>query len=60
VQSLREKLRGDFTPQPAEILELSRVRDDSGAIRQDVRRAANYYMHEWAGLEPLASDPKPR
>jgi len=60
VRTLREKSGADFTPELREILELARVRHDSHAMRQDVLRVASYYMQEWAGLEPLATDPKPR
>ena len=60
VRKLREKSGGDFTPELREILELARVRSDSDAMRQDVLRVASYYMQEWAGLQPLATDPKPR
>jgi hypothetical protein len=60
VRALREKAGGDFTPELRSILELSRVRGDSQAMRQDVLRVASYYMQQWAGLEPLPTDPKPR
>lgn len=60
VRTLREKAGGDFTPQLAEVLELSRVRPDSYVLRSDVLRVASYYLHEWAGVEPLPTDPKPR
>jgi hypothetical protein len=60
VRTLREKSGGDFTPELGEILELARVRGDSHVMRVDVLRVASYYMHEWAGLAPLATDPKPR
>jgi len=60
VRTLREKCGGDFTPELREILELSRVRSDSRAMRGDVLRVASYYMHEWTGLEPLPTDPPPR
>jgi hypothetical protein len=29
-------------------------------MRVDVLRVASYYMQQWAGLAPLATDPKPR
>jgi len=60
VRTLREKCDGDFTPELREILVLSRVRPDSVVMRGDVLRVASFYMHEWAGLEPLPTDPKPR
>lgn len=60
VRSLRSCCGGDFTPELGAILELSRERPDSHAMRQDVCRVASYYMSEWAGLAPLDTDPKPR
>jgi hypothetical protein len=59
-RTLREKSGGDFTAELNEILELSRVRADSYVMRVDVLRVASYYMQQWAGLAPLATDPKPR
>jgi len=56
---LREKNGGDFTPELKTILELSRVRKESRSMRVDVCRVASYYLHEWAGIEPLPGDPKP-
>lgn len=60
VRALREKAGGDFTPELRPILELSRVRPDSHAMRGDVCRVASYYMKQWANLEPLPGDPPPR
>ncbi|MFO1498310.1 MAG: hypothetical protein U1G07_07965 [Verrucomicrobiota bacterium] len=60
VRHLRATAGGDFTTELRSMLELSRVREDSLVMRQDVRRVASYYMHEWTGLAPLPSDPKPR
>jgi hypothetical protein len=59
-RALREKCSGDFTPELKTILELSRVRPDSYCMRQDVCRVASFYLHEWAGIAPLPSDPKPK
>jgi len=59
-RALREKCGGDFVPELCEILELSRVRNDSSVMRTDIRRVASYYAKEWAGLEPLPGDPPPR
>mgnify|MGYP001332570045 CR=1 FL=1 len=42
------------------MLELARQRPDSIALRQDVVRVASYYLKEWAGVAPLATDPLPR
>lgn len=44
----------------AQILDLARTRPDSLALRADVVRVASYYLHEWAGVAPLPTDPKPR
>jgi hypothetical protein len=57
---LREKSGGDFIPELKTILELSRVRTDSRGMKFDVCRVASYYLHAWAGVEPLPTDPKPR
>ena len=59
-RALREKCGGDFIPELYEILKLSRVRDDSYVMRNDIRRVASYYAKEWAGLEPLPGDPPPK
>lgn len=59
VRTLREKSGGDFTPELKTILELSRVRSDSRSMTADICRVASYYMHEWTGLAPLPTDPKP-
>jgi hypothetical protein len=60
VRDLRERAGADFTRQLHEILLLARVRPDSQAMRTDVVRVASYYLHQWAGIEPLPTDPKPR
>lgn len=60
VRTLREKCSGDFTPELKTILELSRLRTDSHAMQVDVCRVASYYLHQWAGIAPLPTDPKPR
>lgn len=60
VRALRERNLGDFLPELGEILELSRVRTDSQAMQQDVRRVASYYLKTWVGVEPLPGDPPPR
>ena len=60
VRTLREKCGGDFTPELKTILELSRLRSDSRSMRGDICRVASFYMHEWTGLAPLPTDPKPR
>jgi hypothetical protein len=60
VRTLRAGAGGDFVPELQEILTLSRVREDSHCLQADVRRVASYYLKEWAGVEPLAGDPKPR
>ena len=60
VQFLRENADGNFTAELRQILELSRARSDSIAMRQDVCRVASYYLHQWAGVDPLPTDPNPR
>ena len=60
VAKLRGKDGGDFIPELRTIVELSRVRNDLEAIRQDVRRVAVFYLHAWAGVPPQPDDPKPR
>lgn len=60
VKALREKCGGDFTPELKTILELSRVRPESHCMREDICRVASFYLHTWAGVEPLPTDPKPR
>lgn len=59
-RKLRETSGGDFTPELQAILELSRERPDSVALRRDVCRVASYYLHQWAGIAPLPTDPPPR
>ncbi len=60
VRVLHEKCDGNFTPELKSILELSRVRPESHCMRQDICRVASYYLHQWAGIAPLPTDPKPR
>ncbi len=60
VRTLRDKAGGDFTPELKTILELSRVRTDSTVMRSSVCRVASYYLHQWAGIAPLPTDPPPR
>lgn len=59
-KNLRERCGADFTTELKAILELSRVRPESHCMRQDVCRVASYYLHQWAGIEPLPTDPKPK
>lgn len=59
-KNLREKCGADLTPELKTILELSRVRPESHCMRQDICRVASYYLHQWAGIEPLPTDPKPK
>lgn len=58
--ALREKCGGDFVPELKTILELSRVRPESHCMQVDICRVASFHLHEWAGIEPLPTDPKPR
>lgn len=60
IARLRQAGSADFIPELAAILDLSRARPDSIAMRSDVCRVASFYLKEWAGIEPLATDPKPR
>ncbi len=57
---LRKDYDANFCQELQQILELSRLRTDSYAMQADVRRVASYYLKQWAGIEPLSSDPKPR
>lgn len=59
-RALREKSGGDFTAELGEILQLSRVRTDSEAMRTSVRRVASYWLKQWANIDPLPGDPPPR
>jgi hypothetical protein len=59
-RQLRTKGNGDFTTELKPILELSRLRTDSHVMRMDVCRVASYYLQQWAGIEPLPTDPKPK
>jgi hypothetical protein len=49
----------DFTPQLQEILEPARKLNQLHSIRIDVVRVASFYLHEWAGIAPLPTDPPP-
>ena len=57
---LHTKDGADLVPELQTIVDLSRVRNDTEVIRQDVRRVAVFYLQEWAGVSPQADDPKPR
>lgn len=59
-KNLRDKCGADLTPELKAILELSRVRPESHCMRQDICRVASYYLHQWAGIAPLPTDPKPK
>lgn len=59
-KNLREKCGADLTPELKTILELSRVRPESTCMSRDICRVASYYLQQWAGIEPLPSDPKPK
>lgn len=59
-KNLREKCGADLTPELKAILELSRVRPESHCMRQDICRVASYYLHQWAGIAPLPTDPPPK
>lgn len=57
-KSLRERCSADLTPELKTILELSRVRPESHCMRVDICRLASFYLHKWAGVAPLPTDPK--
>lgn len=59
-ETLRKQSSGDFTAELHAILKLARIRQDSHEMRISVVRVASYYLKEWAGIEPLPTDPKPR
>ena len=56
-KALREKCGADLTPELKTILELSRVRPESHCMRVDICRVASFYLHKWAGIAPLPTDP---
>lgn len=58
--ALRADHGANFDAALERVLTLARVRDDSHALRQDVVRVASFYLHEWAGVAPLPTDPSPR
>ena len=60
VARLRVENDGDFIPELTTILELSRVRKDITAMREDVCQVASLCLKDWAGVAPLPSDPPPR
>jgi hypothetical protein len=49
-----------FVPQLQHILEPARARQTSDVLRIDVVRVASYYLQQWGGIAPLATDPPPR
>lgn len=57
---LASDMNKDLESRLATILELSRLRPDSQAMRQDVCRVASFHLHEWTGTAPLPGDPPPR
>jgi hypothetical protein len=59
-RALQEPAVADFTPQLQEILESARRLENAHAIRIDVARVASFYLHKWAGIAPLPTDPPPR
>jgi hypothetical protein len=59
-RALQEPKLADFTPQLQEILEPARRLESAHAIRIDVVRVASFYLHKWAGIAPLPTDPPPR
>jgi hypothetical protein len=59
-RALQESKLADFTPQLQEILEPARRLQSSDVTRIDVVRVASFYLHKWAGIAPLPTDPPPR
>jgi hypothetical protein len=59
-RALQESKSADFVPQLQEIIEPARRLDQAYAIRVDVVRVASFYLHKWAGIAPLPTDPPPR
>ncbi|MCD8534419.1 MAG: hypothetical protein LR011_06415 [Verrucomicrobia bacterium] len=57
--SLRQYAGADLTPELRILLDLSRVRSESSVMRSDICRVASFYLHAWAGVPPLPTDPKP-
>jgi hypothetical protein len=60
VRALQEPKLADFAPQLQAILGPARRLGDNYAIRVDVVRVASFYLHKYAGIEPLPTDPPPR
>ena len=58
VRTLREKCSGDFTRAENHSGTVARLRTDSHAMQVDVCPRASYYLHQWAGIAPLPTDPK--
>jgi hypothetical protein len=59
-RALQESNAADFTPLLQEILEPARRLQSSDVMRIDVVRVASFYLHKWAGIAPLPTDPPPR
>jgi hypothetical protein len=60
VRALQEPKLADFAPQLQAILGPARRLSGNYAIRIDVTRVASFYLHKYAGIEPLPTDPPPR
>lgn len=60
VRSLQGQAGTTFVPQLEQIAHLSRAQPIDHVIAIDVLRVASYYLHTWAGIQPLPSDPPPR
>jgi hypothetical protein len=60
VRSLQGQGDITFVPQLEQIAHLSRTQPIDHVIAIDVLRVASYYLHTWAGIQPLPGDPPPR
>lgn len=60
VRAYQEPKLADFAPQLQAILGPARRLSGNYAIRIDVTRVASFYLHKYAGIEPLPGDPPPR
>jgi hypothetical protein len=60
VRSLQGQAGTTFVPQLEQIAHLSRAKPIDHVIAIDVLRVASYYLHTWAGTQPLPEDPPPR
>lgn len=60
IRAYQEPKLADFSAQLQAILGPARRLKANYAIRVDVTRVASFYLHKYAGIEPLPDDPPPR